>query len=763
MKKISKLILILILATSFYNCLGANAGKKDVIAVVNDEEIYLQNFNRLLTAQEKSYIKENSLGLFKTADKESEGNRKKTLTEAKKLGIVFKNNELDRMWLEKVQEVGGMKKLKAKAKAYDIPVSDIKKKFKEDVVLNRYFDKHKKDKLVEVLINEVLVIQEAENRNIDVTEDEVNNRLALLKIKSGGEAVFNKLLKQNNATVSDAENEIRNEILYNKVKKDICKSIIVHDDEIINYYNENDKQFKKNNISLESVSDHIESILKDKKSKKYFNSYLNRKKATSSIIIYNNYLSSNSQITEKKSSPFEPPKLVHKIKEPVEKTESISQKKDSNIIETKKTAQKIDKLQETLDKITNSRAVKAKNKKEEIQPVRKRAPFVVKRIKRRIEPVSNNLLLEKIAARKTPLRRAVAVKTKSVEGKKPLQKAITKPVVAKTPVALRRAKPAKKEDFVLNKKDTINITLKNNPLKENPIQKVKEIEKIREKALRAEKLKKELEQKRIAAVKRQMKEAKKRRERERKESIARGKRLAKEKERREKIAAELQEKKNKEVEEYNKKLARKKAKEERLALKRMKEELKKKEEYEKKLLAEIAKKKKQEEKEKRKAEIAAKKEKERLEKEALKIAREEEKERKRIERVIKAEARKLKIEQEKIKKLVIKNYKRDLKEKRRAEEITKEYIKNNATENTKRLVELKKIQEERQAAANKLVPGKPSNVKFHPQPSKTARANEAVDISNLNVFKSGKGAQMNHNEDFNSDLKELINRVENRK
>lgn len=78
-----------------------------------------------------------------------------------------------------------------------------------------------KEKILELMINELLVLQEAKARNIDIPQEEIIKQLNLVKEKQGGEEAFRVFLTEYSATLEDAQNEIKNKLLYEKVKNEI--------------------------------------------------------------------------------------------------------------------------------------------------------------------------------------------------------------------------------------------------------------------------------------------------------------------------------------------------------------------------------------------------------------------------------------------------------------------------------------------------------------------------------------------------------------
>ena len=93
-----------------------------------------------------------------------------------------------------------------------------KKKLKPE---DRFQEESLKKKVVDLLIDELLVQEEAKTKNINIQEEEINERLNLIKQKSGSEDAFNKFLIKNNATTEDAKNEIKTQLLFEVMKTQI--------------------------------------------------------------------------------------------------------------------------------------------------------------------------------------------------------------------------------------------------------------------------------------------------------------------------------------------------------------------------------------------------------------------------------------------------------------------------------------------------------------------------------------------------------------
>ena len=101
---------------------------------------------------------------------------------------------------------------------------DIIAKINGEDIPQKTFDRllnTQKKKLIEQLINETLILQHAKAKNLTIPEEEITKKLNLIKEKQGGEEAFNKFLEENNATMEDARNEIKNQMLIQLVKNQI--------------------------------------------------------------------------------------------------------------------------------------------------------------------------------------------------------------------------------------------------------------------------------------------------------------------------------------------------------------------------------------------------------------------------------------------------------------------------------------------------------------------------------------------------------------
>ena len=78
-------------------------------------------------------------------------------------------------------------------------------------------------KIIDKLINEALILQEAKSRSINAPDEETRKKLDLIIEKQGGVLSFVDFLKENNATIQDAEDEIKNQIIIELLNKELSK------------------------------------------------------------------------------------------------------------------------------------------------------------------------------------------------------------------------------------------------------------------------------------------------------------------------------------------------------------------------------------------------------------------------------------------------------------------------------------------------------------------------------------------------------------
>lgn len=102
-----------------------------------------------------------------------------------------------------------------------------------------------KETILNQTIDELLLIQEAKNRNIQVTDSEIQEELTNFKLQNGlSEKDFEDILKRQNLTLKNLEGLIERRLLIkNLLNETIFNNIDITDDAIKDYYEQNKKSF----------------------------------------------------------------------------------------------------------------------------------------------------------------------------------------------------------------------------------------------------------------------------------------------------------------------------------------------------------------------------------------------------------------------------------------------------------------------------------------------------------------------------------------
>ncbi|MBE0428776.1 MAG: peptidyl-prolyl cis-trans isomerase [Thermoleophilia bacterium] len=98
---------------------------------------------------------------------------------------------------------------------------------------------------VEQLINMQIISFEAEEMGIMVSEAEINQQLDLIKDQFGGEEAFRSALESQNFTEDRLKDQIRTGLLQQRVFENITAEIEVTDEEVLEYYDQNQALFTK--------------------------------------------------------------------------------------------------------------------------------------------------------------------------------------------------------------------------------------------------------------------------------------------------------------------------------------------------------------------------------------------------------------------------------------------------------------------------------------------------------------------------------------
>ena len=96
-----------------------------------------------------------------------------------------------------------------------------------------------------LLIREEVLENEAEERGIDVTPDEINERINAIKEEIGSEGQFQEELKEQGLTLEQAEFQVRVQLLSEKLRAEVTKDAGPSEQEMRAYYEENAEDFQE--------------------------------------------------------------------------------------------------------------------------------------------------------------------------------------------------------------------------------------------------------------------------------------------------------------------------------------------------------------------------------------------------------------------------------------------------------------------------------------------------------------------------------------
>jgi len=122
-----------------------------------------------------------------------------------------------------------------------------------------------KSDLLEKLIEDRLILQEAKKSNIKVDESLVKARIQNIKSRYGQDAEFQAALKRQGLVQADIESRIREQLLaYNIINEKIRNKIIVNPNEVTDYYQKNTAEFTiPQQLELQSVATEDEEKAKE--------------------------------------------------------------------------------------------------------------------------------------------------------------------------------------------------------------------------------------------------------------------------------------------------------------------------------------------------------------------------------------------------------------------------------------------------------------------------------------------------------------------
>lgn len=124
-------------------------------------------------------------------------------------------------------------------------ISSHQKNFNIDDPKNKFFKIIYKDKTINDLILDELMIQEAKKVNAKVTDKDINEEIQNIEKKLGGKNNLEQMLKTNNVSKNVFIDDIKHQLLVTKIVKATKMQKDITDEEVKKYYEQNREQVFK--------------------------------------------------------------------------------------------------------------------------------------------------------------------------------------------------------------------------------------------------------------------------------------------------------------------------------------------------------------------------------------------------------------------------------------------------------------------------------------------------------------------------------------
>lgn len=112
--------------------------------------------------------------------------------------------------------------------------------------------------ILDQLITEKLILQEAKKKNVAVGEEEINKKLSEIKKQFPKEEEFKKALESNGVTIEQLKDQIKVQVVVEKI---VGKDIKVTEEKIKEYYDQN-KEWRFKDKTIDQVKEEITNLLK---------------------------------------------------------------------------------------------------------------------------------------------------------------------------------------------------------------------------------------------------------------------------------------------------------------------------------------------------------------------------------------------------------------------------------------------------------------------------------------------------------------------
>ncbi len=135
------------------------------------------------------------------------------------------NTELEKLWNFYINsKFGGRKQFETKLKQGYLSEADVKDRFRDNLVLLRYFKEQVEPRLEDELLKRAAILDYAEEHDIRYPSEALKHKFFTTVESYGGQANFNKYLEDNALSISDIFYFIKSDFLLPFIKEDCFKS-----------------------------------------------------------------------------------------------------------------------------------------------------------------------------------------------------------------------------------------------------------------------------------------------------------------------------------------------------------------------------------------------------------------------------------------------------------------------------------------------------------------------------------------------------------
>ncbi|SDH02023.1 SurA N-terminal domain-containing protein [Alteribacillus persepolensis] len=146
-----------------------------------------------------------------------------------------------------------------------------------------------KEQTIETLIGQTLLIQEANNRSLTASQDEIEKRWTSFKEQFASEEEFHQALQKENYTEKNLKEDIKNQIKVEKLVEDEASDINVSEEELREMYeelNHGQSSEESSSPSFEESKDQLKQQILEQKEGRHIQKLVEDLRQSGSVSVY---------------------------------------------------------------------------------------------------------------------------------------------------------------------------------------------------------------------------------------------------------------------------------------------------------------------------------------------------------------------------------------------------------------------------------------------------------------------------------------------